>query len=490
MMKNFNILCKFDGPFLIGKQLIIITFFFYTMLNAQTKYPEINKQIKIGNFTKAEKLINDVIAKDKLNENERYNLNFQIEKMHRIKLDFDRTTDDIKFALKKYYPALNSKMIERWEADKSLEMKIIDGKKLFFHNAVPNLFRINMHAKKRKEEVDGVTVDPLKIFLSEHIPGWISESLKSGEIYDNPVKMKLTYTLTVDSDAVPSGETIRCWLPYPREDSKRQKDIKLLSVNSDEYIISDNSHPQRTLYMEKTAQKGKPTVFQIQYELTDYSEFHNIDPQKIKPYNTSTKLFKEFTSERPPHIVFTNQIKELSKTIIGNTKSPYEKIKKIYTWINKNIPWASAREYSTLNNIPAYCLDNKHGDCGIVTLTFMTLARYNGIPCRWQSGWMLHPGQVNLHDWCEVYLNGYGWVPLDQSFGIQNSDDPKVEYFYIGGIDPYRLIINDDFGKPLFPAKIYPRSETNDFQRGEVEWRGGNLYFNKWDYHMDVQYLK
>ena len=45
------------------------------------------------------------------------------------------------------------------------------------------------------------------------------------------------------------------------------------------------------------------------------------------------------------------------------------------------------------------------------------------------------------------------------------------------------------FAQPLFPAKIFLRSETVDFQRGEVEWRGGNLYFNKWDYFINVEYM-
>ena len=120
----------------------------------------------------------------------------------------------------------------------------------------------------------------------------------------------------------------------------------------------------------------------------------------------------------------------------------------------------------------------------------MTLARYNGIPAKWQSGWMLHPVEVNLHDWGEAYFEGYGWVPVDQSFGLQESDDLQIKYYYVNGIDSYRLIVNDDYSQPLFPAKIYPRSETIDFQRGELEWRGGNLYFNKWDYHMDVEYVQ
>ena len=33
------------------------------------------------------------------------------------------------------------------------------------------------------------------------------------------------------------------------------------------------------------------------------------------------------------------------------------------------------------------------------------------------------------------------------------------------------------------------RVVPNDFQRGEVEWKGGNLYFDKWDYNMKIKYI-
>ena len=139
-------------------------------------------------------------------------------------------------------------------------------------------------------------------------------------------------------------------------------------------------------------------------------------------------------------------------------------------------------------DIPGFVMEKRHGDCGMQTLLFMTLTRSVGIPVKWQSGWMLHPGEVNLHDWCEVYYEGFGWVPLDQSFGLQNSKDEKVRYFYMTGIDSYRMIVNDDFSKPLTPTKKYYRSEPYDFQRGEIEWKGGNLYFDKWSWHMEVKY--
>ncbi|GAB1443922.1 hypothetical protein MASR2M39_27670 [Ignavibacteriales bacterium] len=145
-------------------------------------------------------------------------------------------------------------------------------------------------------------------------------------------------------------------------------------------------------------------------------------------------------------------------------------------------------EYSTIESLPTYCYTNKHGDCGIQSLLFITLCRMNGIPAKWQSGWMLHPPEVNLHDWAEVYFNETGWVPVDQSFKLQNSDDQLVSYYYLGNTDNYHFIVNDDFSRNFFPAKIYPRSETVDFQRGEVEWRGGNLYFDSWNYDIYLDY--
>jgi len=57
-------------------------------------------------------------------------------------------------------------------------------------------------------------------------------------------------------------------------------------------------------------------------------------------------------------------------------------------------------------------------------------------------------------------------------------------------MENYRLIVNDDYTQPLYPAKIYPRSDTVDFQRGEVEWEGGNLFFDQWSYNYEVEFIK
>lgn len=239
--------------------------------------------------------------------------------------------------------------------------------------------------------------------------------------------------------------------------------------------------------MEKKAEAGKPTVFSEEFEYVSYGSWFNILSKSVKPYDTSSALYKKYTSERDRHIVFTPRLRQLADSLTQGVTNPVIKAQRIFKWINDNFPWASAREYSTIENIPEYVLENHHGDCGQVTLLFLTLCRISGIPAHFESGFMLHPNAENLHDWGEIYFEGIGWVPVDMSFGIPTyAKNENEKWFFLGGIDSWRMVVNSDFGESFSPVKKWPRSETVDFQRGEVEWQGGNLYFDKWSWNLEV----
>lgn len=409
---------------------------------------------------------------------------------YRLLTDFCLNEQQVKEYIQKYIPDVTDEQMRAWEESKALECMVIDGEKRYFRNAGPNLFRVDSacYYIKQKQVVDPESKSD--IVNKENLPEIIEAVRKEGKNIVAPKRMRITYTLTVDTNAVPAGEMIRCWLPYPRRDHPRQQDVKFLSASEPEYIISPTDCRHSTLYMEKRAVHGKPTVFSESFEYTSCGEWHIINPEDVLPYDTTSNIYKEYTAEREKHIVFSPRLRELASRLTEGETNPFLKAKRIFRWINDHFPWASAREYSTIDNIPEYVLDNGHGDCGQVGLLFITLCRISGIPAHFQSGFMVHPGAWNLHDWAQIYLEGIGWVPVDQSFGIplyaRNADE---EWFFCGGIDSWRLIVNSDYGMPLVPEKKYPRSETVDFQRGEVEWDGGNLYFPKWKYKMQIEYL-
>jgi hypothetical protein len=441
-----------------------------------------------GELKKAELMCDSLKSNGNLAEKSIYSLDSIVEIGRRIRLDFRLSEPEVQEQLRTYFPNLDSATLQKWEKTNKLEMRLIDGQKRYFGNAVANLFRLDDEARKYKDKIDGFQVDSLNLFCLQHTAKVISATKTLGEPV-LPVRMKLNYTIHVKPNAVPDGQIIRCWMPFPREGHSRQKNINLLKSDPEKAMGAPESDLQHSVYLEKKAVKDQPTIFQIEFEVETSAQYFDLNPDQMKPYDTESEVYKENTQERLPQIVFSPQIKQLANRILGGETNPLLKVQKIYNWINDSVRWASALEYSTISNIPAYVLKTHHGDCGMQTLLFMTLARSQGIPVKWQSGWMLHPHEVNLHDWCEVYYEGVGWVPLDQSFGLQSSPDEKVRNFYRSGIDSYRLIVNDDYSRELSPEKKYMRSEPYDFQRGELEWEGGNLYFNQWIWDMEVKYF-
>ena len=408
---------------------------------------------------------------------------------HRLKCDFTQSREEVTNYIKRYIPTVTDGQLARWEASGALECMELDGKKMYFHSAGRNLFRIDPKCRTVWQKAHpGEGYSEVELADMKNLPQILRDAPHTPCHTAQARHMRVTYTLTVAADAVPAGEKVRCWLPFPHRKIDRQTDIELLSTSPAKYKMSAPGFTHSTIYMEQKAVTGQPMVFSETFEYVSRGQKFCLDT--IQPYDTKSAIYRHYTAERLPHIAFTPELRALADSLTRGISSPVKRARNIFTYISKHFPWASAREYSTIPCIPMYVLQNRHGDCGQVSLLFITLCRLAGIPAHFQSGFMMHPGSVNLHDWAEIYFEGIGWVPVDQSFGIPRYARDEAElYFFLGGIDSWRMVVNTDYGMPLSPKKKFPRSETVDFQRGEVEWRGGNLYFDQWGYNWKIEYL-
>ena len=436
--------------------------------------------VDAGEFKAARASIDKVLARGKLNADDRRAFEFEAERMHRIELDFSLSEQQARDKVREKIPDLKAEEFTAWDVDGLLEHRVIDGNKRYFNRAPSNLFRLSSEARARRAEQTPFNDGPLEKAHPHHRE--IRDAvLASNRTSVAPRHVRVTQTLTVEPDAVPAGETVRAWIPYPRALPAQQEDIRYIASEPAQHTIAPESTLQRTVYFERPAAAGKPTTFSVTYELTTFGQYHPIDPAKVTRVDSSREL-APYLGERPPHIVFTDDLRKFSRAAVGNETNPYRIAQKLFLAVDR-IPWAGALEYSTLPNISDYALHAGHADCGQQTLLLMTLLRLNGIPSRWQSGMIFSDGDYdNLHDWGWLYLAPYGWVPMDVTFGKLDAGDPQLDLFYLGGLDAYRIAFNDDYSQPFAPPKQHFRSETVDLQRGEVEWRGGNLYFDEWDY--------
>lgn len=441
-----------------------------------------------GEFAKAREAIESRLLNDKtMSAGSRSELIFAIERMERIRKDFTKTRQDVVDVTRKSIPAVTAQDLDRWEKERSLEVMMIDGEKRYFNNAARNLFRIDKECLRvwNEKHADELAEPPAPgaLDLDGHIRTIRDEVLRTKEPYAKPLRIRIHYSINVNPDVVPAGEIIRCWIPFPREIPDRQTDIRLIETDPPDPRLAPDSDLQRMIYFEKSAVKGQPTKFRVAYEYSSAGTYVDIDPGKVRPVDPQGAL-KPYLEQETPHIVFTEPLRELSKHLVGTETNPYRIAQKLFAWVDENVPWASAREYSTVPNLSMYAYENRHGDCGMQTLLFMTLCRMNGVPTRWQSGWEFKPPTDSMHDWGMIYFEPYGWVPMDVTYGLRDVDDEKLKWFYLNGMDSYRLIFNDSTTRPFTPAKQHFRSETVDSQRGEVEWKGSNLYFDKWDWDM------
>ncbi len=399
----------------------------------------------------------------------------------RINGDFTIEINDAIIKLKESYSNVNFDSVRCYIDSNYLESKIINGKEYLHKKSIGN-FRL-LYPKLNNWKGRGALPDKEDIDMVNLI---VKTAVGDGTINCGN-KIRYRFTIDVDRHDFLFDDTLKVWLPLPIE-SARQKNIRIISTSHPNYILSSENSEHNTIYMSECINNTSDSVIHFEYvgEYETYSQYFS--PQyilnNIKPYNKKTLLYKKYTDITHKHII---RLDSLAKRIVGEEKCPYLQSEMVYNYISQTFPWAGAREYSTIECLPQYVLDEEHGDCGQVALLYISLMRTLGVPARWESGWMLHPWSKNLHDWAEVYFEGIGWVPVDVSFGRYiNESNTNVRDFFSTGMDNFRFATNTGICSSLYPPKRFLRSETIDFQMGEVECSKGNLFYPGWKKKLEV----
>ncbi len=415
------------------------------------------------------------------------------ERLRRIERDFSLDRPALVKGLREAYRDFREEEIAEWEAKGFLDRIVVAGEPRWFDSAVVNLWYRSPEVRPRwlKTPPEHPNLEFLLNHLKEIDAG---APAAAGKIDCKvPRRFDVTMTVTVKADAVPAGKTVRCWLPYPVE-YEAQRDIALASSEPKHVSIDRPDAPQRSVYLERPAVAGEPTRFRINYALTRYATVNSL-PAKGTVLPADDPVVRAWCREQPPHVVFTPELRKLAAELRGEDSDPVVVARRTFDWVGRNIRYSYAPEYATVLDMAPQCRSLGHGDCGQEAMLFITLCRINGIPARWQTAWVIWPWKSGMHDWAEIYLAPAGWTPVDPYKSVEYSsvstegtpeERERLRSFYFGGMDGYRLVCNRDHGAPLSPPKTHQRSDDIDFQRGEVEWEGGNLYFDAFSYKLEA----
>jgi len=225
----------------------------------------------------------------------------------------------------------------------------------------------------------------------------------------------------------PEGAT-RVWLPVPSVDSAYQRTLdNAWSGNATTAkIVHDGKYGAGMLYAEWPAAEPSPMI-----EL--YSRFATRDRAvDLTSPSVAVKQLgageRAFYTEPTEHMPTDGIVRKTAQDITRGARSDYDKARAIYEWIVDNTYRDPKTRGCGTGDIKAMLeTGNLGGKCADLNALYVGLARAADLPARDVYGVRvaksrfgyrsLGAGTANItraqHCRAEVYLAGFGWVPVD-----------------------------------------------------------------------------
>jgi hypothetical protein len=299
---------------------------------------------------------------------------------------------------------------------------------------------------------------------------------------ERSAEIRLRATLKVKKEFEEPGKTVLVHLPIPDE-GPQISGFRLERSSPADPVIAPPGVPQRTAAFKTILKAGE--VFSVEYSFVNRLRYVDLGaPEKASADSAaprgslrSTPFQPHFLGEHLPHIRFTPYLRLLLEEILAGETAPLQRARRIYDFITTEVMYSYVREYAAIENISRYAAVNLKGDCGVQAILFITLCRMAGIPAAWQSGLYVTPNHAGCHDWAEFYVEPWGWLFADPSFGgsARHKGDTERWDYYFGNLDIFRMPANSAILADFSPPKKHFRADPVDNQVGELEYEDRGL---------------
>lgn len=385
----------------------------------------------------------------------------EIEKqiIERLPREYPIPRDEAIRMVQERIPDFTEAEFDQLELDGALDYMYIHGERHYYRRFLQTLLHVNPMIMKRAK----VEPDPEDAMLDETIA-----SIKKNK--EEKWHIRIRHEMQVRDFAFIPGETYLAHLPLPMPCAQTDN-IHLINIDEDA-VIAPEEYPQRTASFKRKLDTSER--FSVEYEYDNVARYVDITkaPEGNMPvYPNAAPVCDADLAEQLPHIRFTPYLRSLAEQLKGDSTEPIEIVRKIYTYVTTKVKYTFMREYFTVENGSEYAALNLKGDCGIQTLLFITLCRICGIPARWQAGLYTPADGIGNHDWSQFYVEPFGWLFCDCSFGGSAWRAGNMERwnFYLGNLDPYRMVCNSAYQQSFYVPKQHVRIDPFDNQCGECE---------------------
>jgi transglutaminase-like putative cysteine protease len=141
-------------------------------------------------------------------------------------------------------------------------------------------------------------------------------------------------------------------------------------------------------------------------------------PEKVQPLSTVDRSIREaYLADGRKLRLNHPAIRKAAAEAVGDETNPYWRARNLYQYVLEKLDYRLSGGWESAPLL----LERGTGSCSEYSFIFIALCRAAGIPARYVGGIVTRGDDAFVdnmfHRWVEIYLPGYGWIPVDPDRG-------------------------------------------------------------------------
>lgn len=250
---------------------------------------------------------------------------------------------------------------------------------------------------------------------------------------------------------------LRVWLPVPKSDSWQKIESQGETKDEAGRVLgfrntTESKYGNQLLYAELEApDSGEVTVRQAYRVTRNEVLLGELEPTKPSGVRKASQSFLSANQMVP---LAGNQLK-----LFSGVKLPLnslQKAERIYNLVDEHVRYSKEGK-GWGNGDVAWVCDSRYGNCTDFHSLFISMARSQGIPAKFEIGFPIPTGDqgkvAGYHCWAWFHTDAKGWIPVDIS---EADKHPELKEYYFGNLTADRIAFSTGRDLVLQPKQSGP----------------------------------
>ena len=271
----------------------------------------------------------------------------------------------------------------------------------------------------------------------------------------NPRSRQFRLDIGATITGLPAGSTVRVWLPIPP--STRDQSVKALvpSLPARGQRNKESKYGNQILYFQKKVEAAGSLRFNTPYQVRRH-EVRALKVSKGQQNELSPAEKKLYLSPNQKVPLAGKPLALLAKVDLAKDP-PLDLARQLYNRVDEHVRYDKSQPGYGNGDVLWVC-NSKFGNCTDFHSLFISFARSQGLPARFEIGFPLPEkrgaGSIGgYHCWALFHIDSYGWIPVDIS---EADKHPEMKEYYFGNLTENRVTFTKGRDIDLVPQQTSP----------------------------------